>query len=241
MTRLFSARDTKCVASQFMHSLIIVLITMQCMHPDCPDYDLCQDCEALPIAVHPSTHTFLKIKRGDVGIPSVKRNSPRSPKVSLADLPRSAVIPIPAVSVDAADTRSTPAVKAAPAVSPPHIERLHAIRAQAERRLSARMQQLQSYPFSDGSATPTVDPVIEERLLRERKEAEEKARIMDKEIEELEKARRRKHNDERQQPSSPHLESVSADFADTTELHRILKVLNDCLGTTDSYVVSLTY
>ncbi|KAJ7847302.1 hypothetical protein B0H13DRAFT_1570429, partial [Mycena leptocephala] len=34
----------------------------KCMHPECPDFDLCEDCEALPIPVHPDTHPMLKIK-----------------------------------------------------------------------------------------------------------------------------------------------------------------------------------
>ncbi|KAF8902205.1 hypothetical protein CPB84DRAFT_872884 [Gymnopilus junonius] len=34
----------------------------KCKHPDCPDYDLCEDCEALPIPVHPNTHPLLKMK-----------------------------------------------------------------------------------------------------------------------------------------------------------------------------------
>lgn len=34
----------------------------KCMHPDCPDYDLCEKCEASPFAVHPDTHPMLKTK-----------------------------------------------------------------------------------------------------------------------------------------------------------------------------------
>jgi len=34
----------------------------KCMHPDCPDYDLCERCEALPVAVHPENHPMLKTK-----------------------------------------------------------------------------------------------------------------------------------------------------------------------------------
>jgi hypothetical protein len=37
----------------------------QCTHPACPDYDLCEDCEALPGA-HPPTHVMYKIRRGMV-------------------------------------------------------------------------------------------------------------------------------------------------------------------------------
>lgn len=45
----------------------------KCMHPDCPDYDLCENCEALPIAVHPEIHPMLKMKASDTVIPTVYR------------------------------------------------------------------------------------------------------------------------------------------------------------------------
>lgn len=181
-----------------------------------------------------------------MGIPSVKRNSSRSAgEVPSADSPCSVITTFPGpVSADVCDSKSPPTEPdlVVPAVPPSPIERLHAIRAQAERRLSARMQQLQAYPFSAGNTTPTVDPVIEERLMRERKEAEEKARMMDKEIEELEKARRRKHNDALKRPPSPrldrYLESVKSTFADIPEVYQnILKLLIDRFNATDSYVV----
>jgi next-to-BRCA1 protein 1 len=34
----------------------------KCMHPDCPDYDLCVNCEAAPVPVHPESHPMLKTK-----------------------------------------------------------------------------------------------------------------------------------------------------------------------------------
>ncbi|KDQ54238.1 hypothetical protein JAAARDRAFT_80294 [Jaapia argillacea MUCL 33604] len=40
----------------------ILGVRYKCMHPDCPDYDLCENCEALPIAIHPVNHTMLKMK-----------------------------------------------------------------------------------------------------------------------------------------------------------------------------------
>ena len=43
------------------------------MHPECPDYDLCENCEAFPIAVHPSNHPILKMKSPDTAIPTVYR------------------------------------------------------------------------------------------------------------------------------------------------------------------------
>ncbi|PPQ79402.1 hypothetical protein CVT25_002672 [Psilocybe cyanescens] len=45
----------------------------KCMHPDCPDYDLCENCEALPIPVHPALHPMLKMKLSETVIPTVYR------------------------------------------------------------------------------------------------------------------------------------------------------------------------
>lgn len=43
------------------------------MHPSCPDFDLCADCEALPIPVHPVDHALLKIKSLKTVVPQVMR------------------------------------------------------------------------------------------------------------------------------------------------------------------------
>lgn len=43
------------------------------MHPGCPDFDLCSDCEALPIPVHPLNHPLLKIRTSDTVIPTIHR------------------------------------------------------------------------------------------------------------------------------------------------------------------------
>ncbi|KAF8336445.1 uncharacterized protein EI90DRAFT_3152608 [Cantharellus anzutake] len=40
----------------------IIGIRFKCLHPDCPDFDLCQHCEALPISVHPTNHPLAKFK-----------------------------------------------------------------------------------------------------------------------------------------------------------------------------------
>ncbi|KAJ3763141.1 hypothetical protein EV360DRAFT_34151 [Lentinula raphanica] len=52
-------------------------IRYKCMHEDCPDFDLCSVCEALPIAVHPAHHPLLKIKEVETVIPTVYRNNSR--------------------------------------------------------------------------------------------------------------------------------------------------------------------
>lgn len=43
------------------------------MHPNCPDFDLCETCEALPILVHPANHPLLKMKSADTLVPTVYR------------------------------------------------------------------------------------------------------------------------------------------------------------------------
>jgi next-to-BRCA1 protein 1 len=45
----------------------------KCMHPSCKDFDLCANCEALPIPVHPIAHAMLKIRQPGIYIPVVKR------------------------------------------------------------------------------------------------------------------------------------------------------------------------
>ncbi|CCO29832.1 putative protein C6orf106 homolog [Rhizoctonia solani AG-1 IB] len=37
-------------------------VRYKCIHPSCPDFDICERCEALPFAVHPETHAFVKLK-----------------------------------------------------------------------------------------------------------------------------------------------------------------------------------
>ncbi|KIJ54281.1 hypothetical protein M422DRAFT_25208 [Sphaerobolus stellatus SS14] len=61
----------------------IVGIRYKCMHPDCPDFDLCADCEALPIPVHPMTHAFLKLRHGNTFIPTVQRNASQPQQTQL--------------------------------------------------------------------------------------------------------------------------------------------------------------
>ncbi|CAA7264849.1 unnamed protein product [Cyclocybe aegerita] len=48
-------------------------VRYKCMHPECPDYDLCANCEALPIPVHPDNHPLLKMKAPETVIPTVYR------------------------------------------------------------------------------------------------------------------------------------------------------------------------
>ncbi|KAJ7631253.1 hypothetical protein FB45DRAFT_917981 [Roridomyces roridus] len=61
-------------------------IRYKCMHPDCPDFDLCENCEAFPISMHPDNHPLLKMRSPDTVVPTVYRvgqttliHQPRSP------------------------------------------------------------------------------------------------------------------------------------------------------------------
>ncbi|KAG8833401.1 hypothetical protein FRC17_010727 [Serendipita sp. 399] len=54
----------------------IIGVRYKCMHPSCPDFDLCMNCEALPIPVHPADHPLLKINDPRTKIPVVVRDAP---------------------------------------------------------------------------------------------------------------------------------------------------------------------
>jgi len=48
-------------------------IRYKCMHPECPDFDLCEGCEAFPISMHPDTHPLLKMRSPSTIVPTVYR------------------------------------------------------------------------------------------------------------------------------------------------------------------------
>lgn len=60
------------------------------MHPECPDFDLCEACETHPIPVHPDKHPMLKIKSADTTIPRIQ---------DIRERPERIISPEPAVSV----------------------------------------------------------------------------------------------------------------------------------------------
>jgi next to BRCA1 gene 1 protein len=73
---------------------VISGIRYKCMHPACDDFDLCANCEALPIPVHPTSHTMLKIRDPDAYIPLVMRcvvQPVPTPVTSASGSPRSRV------------------------------------------------------------------------------------------------------------------------------------------------------
>lgn len=61
------------------------------MHPSCPDFDLCEACEAHPILVHPPNHPLLKMKSVDTLVPTVYRAGQE-----LVSPPQSPPVPVPA-------------------------------------------------------------------------------------------------------------------------------------------------
>ncbi|CAE6416713.1 unnamed protein product [Rhizoctonia solani] len=40
----------------------IMGVRYKCIHPSCPDFDICERCEAMPFAVHPDTHALVKLR-----------------------------------------------------------------------------------------------------------------------------------------------------------------------------------
>ncbi|KAH7923239.1 hypothetical protein BV22DRAFT_1036572 [Leucogyrophana mollusca] len=73
-------------------NLTICGVRYKCMHPNCPDFDLCSACEALPIPVHPPIHPMLKMKTPDTVVPTVYRvgrtaliNSTREAQMEMPD------------------------------------------------------------------------------------------------------------------------------------------------------------
>ncbi|KAJ7786588.1 hypothetical protein B0H16DRAFT_1490973 [Mycena metata] len=48
-------------------------VRYKCMHPECPDFDLCESCEAFPIPVHPDNHPLLKMRSPSTVVPTVYR------------------------------------------------------------------------------------------------------------------------------------------------------------------------
>ncbi|KAJ7675344.1 hypothetical protein B0H17DRAFT_1081087 [Mycena rosella] len=62
-------------------------VRYKCMHPECPDFDLCASCEAFPIPVHPSNHPMLKMKSPSTVVPTVYRVG-QTTLIDREDVPR---------------------------------------------------------------------------------------------------------------------------------------------------------
>ncbi|KAI0363146.1 hypothetical protein BV20DRAFT_975992 [Pilatotrama ljubarskyi] len=60
----------------------IIGVRYKCMSESCPDFDLCESCEAHPIPLHPATHPLLKVKTAETKIPVLhdpSQNTPLAP------------------------------------------------------------------------------------------------------------------------------------------------------------------
>ena len=68
-------------------------VRYKCMHPSCPDYDLCDRCEALPHPVHPPTHAFLKLRSPELPISLFR--APPAPAYQVPPPPPAPVAPAP--------------------------------------------------------------------------------------------------------------------------------------------------
>src|SRR5882762_2502375 len=86
-------------------------IRYKCMHPDCPDFDLCAMCEAHPIPVHAPKHPMLKMKTADTVVPTVYRVG-RTTLISQQDSVKSTsreeekALPTPPMASDIDDEKS---------------------------------------------------------------------------------------------------------------------------------------
>ncbi|KAI5118090.1 hypothetical protein M0805_007740 [Coniferiporia weirii] len=128
------------------------------------------------------------------------RDRPRTPPAAARSPPPA---PPPAPAPVAAAPPPAPKPSASPAPNMRNMskeEREAFIREQAQRRLQERMRALgvtTPGPSAAGPASPSVDTTVEDRLARERKEAEEKAVQAEKAAEERERSRKERVESER--------------------------------------------
>lgn len=71
----------------------IIGARFKCIHASCPDYDLCENCEALPIDVHPSSHAMIKVKHNMSTYEGLQKVFKFAHQSSKASTPVAAVIP----------------------------------------------------------------------------------------------------------------------------------------------------
>lgn len=128
--------------------------------------------------------------------------------------PRNARSPPPAAPPAPSSTSRAPAPKPtaspAPTSTTPNLksmtpdERTAYIREQAQRKLQERMQAL-GVVSPSASSKPAIDDTVETRLAQDKKEAEEKARLAEKEAEDRERLRRERLDGERgvKSPTTP--------------------------------------
>ena len=88
------------VSFHFLHITLVNII--QCLHPDCPDFDLCERCEAHPMPQHPENHPLLKLKSADTMIPSVLTTQVVGPTLTANEEVTAQEPPVPEESVEMA-------------------------------------------------------------------------------------------------------------------------------------------
>ncbi|KAI9445054.1 hypothetical protein H4582DRAFT_2181459 [Lactarius indigo] len=106
---------------------VIQGIRYKCMHPGCKDFDLCANCEALPIPIHPVAHAMLKIRQPGIYIPTQIAWLPPTPPAPLPvplrtpSTPQRSRSPAPLVHFDEYDTAistAAPTLATAPTLHP---------------------------------------------------------------------------------------------------------------------------
>ncbi|CAE6514737.1 unnamed protein product [Rhizoctonia solani] len=89
----------------------------KCIHPSCPDFDICERCEAMPFAVHPETHAFIKLKTHISNYDGLRnvlsfaadRGQATQPQSSARRIPVPAVrIPTPSLQIPASHASRSP-------------------------------------------------------------------------------------------------------------------------------------
>ncbi|GJJ13207.1 hypothetical protein Clacol_007458 [Clathrus columnatus] len=205
----------------------IVGVRYKCMHPDCPDFDLCQTCEALPFNQHPDTHPMLKLKHGNTYIPPVPRKEQAVQASQCAQTIQPCLVRKAPLEEAIIHERGSPDSKLEHPTS-------------AATQIDAFVCELNSLESKEIITEPTVID-----LPSDPNEAAERSRyLVDREIQELEDARRRKHDEAARQASSrpdakSFLEEVKATLVGQPSTYKtVLERLLECFGTADTSAIN---
>ena len=157
------------------------------MHPTCPDFDLCADCEAHPIAIHPVIHPLLKIKSLDTVIPNTQPPQPivvtqppvliqrgRSRETSRSPQPLRRYTHYPSIPVGSRSPSVTRVYQSpklhrsrSPIYVPPHLRRRSRSRSYTPVCVSGRPHRMRSPPPLDlrrGGRLRSPSPVLRPHL-----------------------------------------------------------------------------
>ncbi|KAI0699389.1 hypothetical protein C8T65DRAFT_581265 [Cerioporus squamosus] len=92
-------------------------VRYKCMHEGCDDFDMCENCEALPISVHPINHPLLKMKTPGVIAPTILR-------AEEIVVPRMQSRPVSPYKFDYVSEYAGPHVVTSPPIATPELEPL---------------------------------------------------------------------------------------------------------------------